>query len=246
MPTNLVEVDEFTEFVPVPEPGDDRKAASVETGFQALANRTRNLLGRLTGLLSGNHTWTGDHGFRDGTKFFGVWNALRLCGAAELHYANEEGAIEARPRLEVLSLFGGIGGGEIVVGFAGIISARIRGAGAYARVYPLRLPHGATLQSLRAPFLNTAAAPSDFLMRLYRSTSDFATGDVVGSAPIEVGYDRRNAQAVGTQGVLAKTDFAEVITNAAATYYVVLSTSAGGDFVGGVQVGYLDPGPRNF
>jgi hypothetical protein len=46
MPAALTEVDTFTSSVSVPVAGDPREAASVVTGFQALANRTRNLLGR--------------------------------------------------------------------------------------------------------------------------------------------------------------------------------------------------------
>lgn len=43
MPHNLTDVDAFTSPVAVPSGGDERNAASVETPFQALANRTRYL-----------------------------------------------------------------------------------------------------------------------------------------------------------------------------------------------------------
>lgn len=49
MAKNLTEVDEFTANVTVPEGGDSRTAASVETPFQALANRSRNAKNRLDG-----------------------------------------------------------------------------------------------------------------------------------------------------------------------------------------------------
>lgn len=237
---NLTEFDEFTESVSVPEPGDDRTASSVVGAFQALANRSRYLLSRITAFASQPHTWTAAQRFNAGH----VANNWGVQG--EVLYCAEGGAVEGRERFGVLSAFGGFGGGEIVVGLFGIVSARIRGAAAYTRVYPMRLPHGATLQSLRAPFHNSAAGVSDFSLRLFRSSSDFSNGEVIGGGPVEVGFDRRQAQPAGATGVLAKTDFAEVITNAMTSYYVVLSTSAGGDFVGGIQVGYLDPGPRNF
>jgi hypothetical protein len=47
MSKNLTEVDEYTANVTVPEGGDARTAASVETPFQALANRTLNHKNRL-------------------------------------------------------------------------------------------------------------------------------------------------------------------------------------------------------
>lgn len=47
MSHNLTEVDTFSANVTVPDGGDPRTAASVETPLQALANRTKNLNGRL-------------------------------------------------------------------------------------------------------------------------------------------------------------------------------------------------------
>lgn len=53
MPTNLTDVDTFTSPIAVPVGADARTAASVETPFQALANRTRNLDTRTTFNLHG-------------------------------------------------------------------------------------------------------------------------------------------------------------------------------------------------
>ena len=47
MPTNLTDVSTFTDPVAVPVDSDPRNAASVETPFQALANRTRYLLNQI-------------------------------------------------------------------------------------------------------------------------------------------------------------------------------------------------------
>lgn len=47
MPLTLTEVDTYTADVTVPEGGDARTAASVEGPFQALANRTLHLKGRV-------------------------------------------------------------------------------------------------------------------------------------------------------------------------------------------------------
>lgn len=47
----LVEVDTFTASIAVPEDGDDENALSVETPFQALANRTKNTKGRIDAWL---------------------------------------------------------------------------------------------------------------------------------------------------------------------------------------------------
>ncbi len=49
MSKNLTEVDEYTANVTVPEGGDARTALSVETPFQALANRSLNAKNRLDG-----------------------------------------------------------------------------------------------------------------------------------------------------------------------------------------------------
>ena len=43
MPTNLTDVSTFTSPVAVPADGDARNAASVETPFQSLSNRTKYL-----------------------------------------------------------------------------------------------------------------------------------------------------------------------------------------------------------
>jgi hypothetical protein len=48
----LVEVDAFDASVTVPDDGDTENAASVETGFQSLANRTKNLDARIADLLA--------------------------------------------------------------------------------------------------------------------------------------------------------------------------------------------------
>jgi hypothetical protein len=47
MPAPITEVDTFTSTVSVPVAGDARTATSLLTAFQALANRTRNLLNRM-------------------------------------------------------------------------------------------------------------------------------------------------------------------------------------------------------
>lgn len=53
MAHNLTETSTFDADVEVPDSGDARTAASVETPFQALANRTRWLFGAVSGLLIG-------------------------------------------------------------------------------------------------------------------------------------------------------------------------------------------------
>ena len=62
MATTLTEVAEFTETVTVPQDGDARTAASVVTGFQGVANRTRAMRNALIGQL----VWNGDFGVDSG------------------------------------------------------------------------------------------------------------------------------------------------------------------------------------
>lgn len=83
MPTNLTDVDTFTDPVSVPAAGDNRTSASVETPFQALANRTRNLKNRADGIDAANHTWSGtnSHG---GTATFTA--TVRLAPGVEITY----------------------------------------------------------------------------------------------------------------------------------------------------------------
>lgn len=56
MSTTITEVAEFTETVTVPQDGDARTAASVVTGFQGVADRTR----ALRGATQGQFVWSGD------------------------------------------------------------------------------------------------------------------------------------------------------------------------------------------
>jgi hypothetical protein len=65
MPLELTEVEEFTVPITVPEPGDDRTAASIVPAFQALANRTRSLLKQVAVLLTTNNAWTGKQTFKN-------------------------------------------------------------------------------------------------------------------------------------------------------------------------------------
>lgn len=98
MAEDLVEVDEFTPAVTVPEDGDDRDALSVKQGFQPLANRTRNLLNRIGAFASGEHTWTAKQTF----------NALLALGdvlmGGEVKYADAAGSTVTKERRVQLPL----------------------------------------------------------------------------------------------------------------------------------------------
>jgi hypothetical protein len=84
MPIDIVEVDEFTEAITVPEAGDDRTAASIVPAFQGVTNRTRNLQNRVNGLPGEDWTFTGSVAFNWETNINGtikVANDLQLDGA---------------------------------------------------------------------------------------------------------------------------------------------------------------------
>lgn len=72
MATDIVEADAWTSTVQVPEPGDDRDAASVEVGFQALTNRTKYLresAGVDAVFRAQPCDWTGQHTFSQSINF---------------------------------------------------------------------------------------------------------------------------------------------------------------------------------
>lgn len=58
MSRTIVEVDEFTTDVTVPEDGDPRNVASIDPAWQALSNRTRNSKNRLDSLLGGEQSFS--------------------------------------------------------------------------------------------------------------------------------------------------------------------------------------------
>lgn len=66
MSKNLTEVDEYTASVTVPEDGDNRNAASVETPFQALANRSLNAKNRLSVVEARGHIVEAKFAYGDG------------------------------------------------------------------------------------------------------------------------------------------------------------------------------------
>ncbi len=76
MPTNLTDVSTFTDPVAVPVDGDVRNAASVQTPFQALANRTRKLIDRLGG-IAGSSEITYEAA-KARTKFISALNAVSM------------------------------------------------------------------------------------------------------------------------------------------------------------------------
>lgn len=75
MPIDIVEDDEFTEPVSVPEPGDDRDASSVVQAFQPLTNRTRNLKNRIDDYHEQDLTFEGAVVFNWEAYFTGVFQA---------------------------------------------------------------------------------------------------------------------------------------------------------------------------
>lgn len=78
MPADLIDSSVFTEPVTVPEPGDDRTAASVEGAFQALANRTRSLKDTLDNIGAPARSWSGIQTFVSGAE---------LSEGAEIEYS---------------------------------------------------------------------------------------------------------------------------------------------------------------
>lgn len=79
MPQDIVEADEYTTPITIPEPGEERKVLSLKPAFQGLTNRTKHL-----------ETRRGD--------------AERIMPGVELNYTNASRALERRPRHDFLPL----------------------------------------------------------------------------------------------------------------------------------------------
>lgn len=249
MATDLDIVDEFTEPVTVPEPGDDRTSASVRGAFQALTNRTWNLLGRITDFIHKPHTWTANQTF-DTHAVLRVDSELDMNGTISLagdlmvgpngdvKYADENGA--SVPRLRTVLAPGGTAGAA--GSDSGMFGWTFSGAGTLE--VPLRLPHGATLQQVTAGFRNAAGAPALAGLTVYRRTPNKANPGA-GGAGVEIGTKDATAP-VGSNSSAHRsvTAINEVIDNASSVYYASAYIGDVGA-IAYVEITYLDPGPRN-
>lgn len=231
MPTNLVEADEFTASVTVPEDGDDRNAASVETGFQALTNRTRNLVNRLGALKDQAITWTAWQRFHGG---FTSTVGLGLVGNTnDVFYTDDVGALMPRVRTTYIPLDACAHDGEWLVNN---VIAHAQAPDGYLRV-PIELPTGAFLQRVEAAVLTGGTMSIACEKR---------TVDGTGTTRASLAEGAGGSGTLGcdvNQPVDRTTSFFATRIRAANA-----PTPFGGGYgtVSWVRVLWLDPGPRNF
>jgi hypothetical protein len=232
MSTAIIEVDEFTTPVIVPEAGDDRTAASIVPAFQALTNRTRHAQVALDGFTGADHVWFGQNVFE---------GDLMMGAGVEAEYS------PPRQKKYVVP----IGNGSLnKAGFAEYYP--LTGWSFYdpaaAVVIPVELPSGSRLDGIEAVVDNQGSASSPVVIELRRITPNFATpanptlGGVVNISNTTV------VSGPASAGNLALTAVADNATS----HLEIRLLAGGGDFatsrgkVMGVRLTVTDYGPRNF
>lgn len=241
MPQPITDVDAFTDPVSVPEDGDDRNAASVETSFQALANRTRNLKNRLDGLhlnttfLGQLFKWTGGQVFAD----------PRLRGpSAELRYADADGVPTTRTRkvqlpltdLVLLGLLGPITYSPPSAAGSGSPGGIIAGAAGGIVSGPLRVPRDCLLTAVDMTVVHPT--PGTTHLRVYRVTPPFDSVDP--PAIVQVG----STISTSIGGTTSPTAPNAISTPDVSTLLVEITLAADAR-LHSVTYTFADVGPRN-
>jgi hypothetical protein len=238
MATAIVEVDEFTPTVTVPDPGDDRTAQSVKTGFQAITNRTLYLKNELEAGLAGYsdlpHTWTAPNTFDDVLALGGGNNEL-----AYLPLARERTVIldatAACPRF----------GGAIVLLGAGAASPfgwQWQTAG-NELIWSFRLPHQAILRRVRAAF--SGAVGAAVTVHAYQVEANL--GDIIAGGTVVHDLGATTVTIADTTQLVTHTIPAPLTNNGALHSYAIdVVVNAVGGVNAWVEVAFADPGPRNF
>ena len=251
MATNLVEVDEFTESVLVPEPGDDRKASSVEIPFQALANRAKYLMARSGIELPGGarHSWADAHSFQESVGFFDV---VHLGGTTnEIEYANGAGVLAPRARTTRHMLRGSAFQGSGSAGGNGGRGVRLV-SGPPASLSPgfeheLALPRGAVIMAWRMVCGVYPGASVRARVQMTRATPNFAGpgGGTLANEGSAVDTTGAAFEVLGATGLSVAVD--DVSTLA---MLMTISVMADAQYVllglCGIELEWLDPGPRNY
>lgn len=224
----IVEVDEFTAEILVPSPGDDRKAASVEVPFQALANRTKNLKGILDDFEGEEHEWA------VGNTFLSGLSLGTNGGDREVEYTN------TRVRKVLLPLR------PVIIPSGWAASADSQGwqtTGTQPLTFWVgrdELPSGAVLTAVRAG-VSLSALGTLSLVRMSPGTSPVGPYVALGS-PATDAFTPAGTEAV----VLAITGIAYTIDNSQRLVRIKLDPTSGVTALYWLELEYEDPGPRNF
>lgn len=248
MSHSLTEADEFTTSVVVPDDADTANAASVAAAIQPLANRTKNLNGRLT-------TAESDIDSLESGKVTGPATAtdnaiVRFDGATGKLAQNSGAAVDDSGNL--------VTDGEYSYGTPKVRSVVFhawetqpsagwtRNADGMVSSEPLkpldlfvRLPHGAVIQEIKVIIDPSSSGTT---VSIYDYDLDFSTG--------------ATSETQQYLGSLAGTGLQIVTIDCSSPVYTVdrqvpisirvVSTGvSGGDVLYGAQVTFDDPGPRN-
>jgi len=236
MATDLVEADEWTATVTVPEDGDDYDAASVEVPFQSLANRTVRLNSRIDQVPDEAHTWA------EAQTFEGV---LGMAGA------DNEISYQPFPRTRTIilpptSACPRMDDGGIKLTGAGVTSpfGWVWMAAGNELIYSFRLPHAAILQRVRVG-VTGGSDGTDVSVHCYQVES--IVDSIAAGSTVLHDLGSTTKPRSGAWQLVTHTVPAPITTNGAWHTYaidVTLQTVAG--VCAWVEIQFLDPGPRNF
>jgi hypothetical protein len=249
MPHNLTESSTFTAAVEVPDDGDLVRASSVETGFQALANRTKHLNdNKAIGMASSTDNEVPRLDGAGGKQL--QTSGMRISDAIELEF------ISAKTRTVFLALETGfnLNSTDIATqwqpsGGTGSIPYFVCSANSRNFFVPVpSLPLGAVVNRVRfglQPGIARAGA-NRMTMSLWKSSANTTTGDAtnaqVGSSQTDdatANVQLREIDLSGTPYTVVTGDRLHVIVAAGNT------AGANPDFLIWIEVRYTDPGPRS-
>jgi len=234
----IVDVDQFTSPVMVPEAGDDRTAASVQGGFQALTNRTLNLKNTIEDGLAGYsdlpHVWTDTNEFSDILALSGTDNELSYQPLPRTRRIILPPTL-ACPRAGAAIKLAGAGVSSPFCWYAEELGSL---------VYTFRLPHGAMLQRVRVSFEKGLGA--EFSVHVYQVEA--IVGGINTGATVKHDLGVTSKVIAGTVAdVITHVIPAPVATNGQWHFYALdIFMAAIGAGCGWPEIEFLDPGPRNF
>ena len=240
MAHDLTEVDSYGAVVTVPDDGDDANALSVETPFQQLANRAKNLKGRLDGIVAtlsaSAFTWAATHLFT-GALRSNV--GLGLYGAAdEVLYTNSSGASVPRSRAIPVPMWPTTDAYEVIssTSFDGLLCA---GAGTSTHPMPT-MPRGVTPGLM---LVGVVAPSSAVTVKIYRVIHNLSGS----GSPTVTEIDSATTVGTSYEGLILdwQTSGAFVVDNTNERYFFSIVWGAALQEVRGAQMVYADLGPRN-
>jgi hypothetical protein len=244
MPSDLTDVDAFTSPVTVPEPGDDRKASSVEGAFQALADRTFNLKNRLDGSDAADHVFTGSVEFNsdDLEPLYCSQGVVINDASSEYNYGSNRVRTVLVPLHMGVPDYGSSSEISLTDGTGGTGGRLFSNSASPAVVmFPLPIPSTATLLNVRAGVRFGGGGGGTVDLRVFKHVADLAGGwptvTEIGAGDTGTGTSTGDILSVG----MSET------ADRAARYYTAECTITGiGSAVVFVEAQYTEGGVRTF